>query len=241
MLRIEALPSAVKRGVGTTGPAGASLRAALNGETEQQKDALSGSLQRLGIPGPFSPSLPSSSRTETSTASKGTGLGRGPGGAHPRGPRPPAGPPCPCARGFGCGSTGRCCKPGCGPPGQGGGAAGASPARPHPVSPACLAPLPKGLAARQRRGGWDSGQAAASGGSVPGSALLPFDPASQEAPPLQARLVPPLALFVWEKHPHGQPVGYGNPDASRFPSRAQKSHASFSRGWFPAGQFRDAE
>lgn len=181
---LEALPSAVKRGIRTTGPTGASLRAALKGETEQQKDALSGSLQKLATPGPFSPSLPSPPLPELRPAQPAGGQSPDPARCHPPpGSQAPAGPPCPCARGFGCGSTGRCRKhtrappprpPGCGPPGQGGGAAGGSAGRPCPVSPTSWALLPEGLAARQRRGGWDSGRAAASGWSVPGSGPAAF-------------------------------------------------------------------
>lgn len=175
--------------------------------------------------------------------------GQSPAPARPRDPGRPAGPPCPCARGFGCGSTGRCCKhtcappprpPGCSPPGQGGGVAGGSAGRPCPASPASSALLPEGLAAGQLRGGRDSGRAAASGGSVPGSGPATFLPGFSGSPS-SAGSPGFFVLFVWEKHPRRRPVSYGNPDASRFPSRAQKSQASITSGRFPSGQFGDAE
>lgn len=43
-----------------------------------------------------------------------------------------------------------------------------------------------------------------------------------------------VLVCVWKKDtPHRQPAGYGNCVVSPFFSKAQKSQASFSSGWFP--------
>lgn len=152
-------------------------------------------------------------------------------------------PPCPCTRGFGCGSTGRCHEhtgafrqrpPGSDRPSWGGSTAGGS-AWPRGWTATRASSV---LLLLRGQHGWTR----AWGEPRP---PRPFDQALQEAPPLRPGsprpkllIIPGFSTFfvcVWKKHPHRQPTGYGNSVCHCFFPKALKSQASFSSGWFPVG------